>query len=276
MKERIEKVRKKYGNLTVIKRVDDYVSPNGSHAPVYQCLCDCGNIVNVRKSVIISGGKRSCGCIENKKHQSYKISSTISKDMLIEYYINKQYSLRQLQGLLHVQREVIKTKLIEYGVPIRDGHSDVYYKSRRKYEEWQSGSRDYNKIIEQYIGRPLHENEVVHHIDFNRANNNIENLFLFDSDTLHNAYHGYLKHHDYISPNQFIVEYKDIYEKVLSYDFLFLEYIVNGKSISLISKQNSPVSRRAITKALNKYGLFNARDKSKNQYDNYNIKPKED
>lgn len=271
MKERIEIVGKKYGHLTVIKRVDDYISPNGSHAPVYQCLCDCGNIVNVRKSVIISGSKKSCGCVENEKCQSYKISNAIPKETLIEYYINKQYSLRQLQDLLHIQREVIKNQLVEYGIPIRDGHSDVYYKSRRKYEKWQSGSRDYNKIMEQHIGRPLLENEVVHHIDFNRSNNDIDNLYLFNSNTIHIAYHGYIKYHDYISPDQFVSKYAEIYEKVLSYDFLYLEYIVNCKSVSLISKQNSPVSRRTITKALNKYNLFELRSKHKNQYNNSNL-----
>lgn len=268
MKEHIEIIGKKYGHLTVIKRVDDYISPSGSHAPVYQCLCDCGNIIVVRKSLLINDNKKSCGCIKNENQQSYIIDNVVSKELLLDYYVNKQYSLRQLQDLLHIQRKIIKNKLIEYGIPIRDGHSDVYYRSRRKYEEWQSGSRDYNKIMEKYIGRPLLKNEVVHHIDFNRNNNNIDNLYVFKNSTLHSAYHGYVKFHEYISPSQFVTEYADLYEKVLSYDFLYYEYIVKGKSIALISKQNYPISRRTITKALIKYSLFNIREKSKNQYDN--------
>lgn len=49
----------------------------------------------------------------------------------------------------------------------------------------------YEHIIkaEEKLGRELKEGEVVHHIDHNRSNNNLNNLMIFDSISSHTAYH---------------------------------------------------------------------------------------
>ena len=48
-------IGKKFGSLTVLERVDDYVSPSGNKASRYLCRCDCGN------EYITRGGWLSCG-----------------------------------------------------------------------------------------------------------------------------------------------------------------------------------------------------------------------
>lgn len=48
-------------------------------------------------------------------------------------------------------------------------------------------------VAEKILGRPLKENEVVHHMDFNRRNNNENNLMIFASNADHNRYHGQLR-----------------------------------------------------------------------------------
>lgn len=45
-------------------------------------------------------------------------------------------------------------------------------------------------IMEKNIGRELKENEIVHHIDGNRINNNIENLKLLESQGAHRTEHA--------------------------------------------------------------------------------------
>lgn len=44
-------------------------------------------------------------------------------------------------------------------------------------------------MMEKKLGRKLRRGEVVHHIDGNKLNNNINNLMLFSSQTKHYAYH---------------------------------------------------------------------------------------
>lgn len=48
-------------------------------------------------------------------------------------------------------------------------------------------------IMAQHLGRPLTEEEVVHHKNFVRNDNRIENLELFKNDAEHLAYHRELK-----------------------------------------------------------------------------------
>lgn len=51
---------------------------------------------------------------------------------------------------------------------------------------------EHRLIMEKHIDRYLHPHEIVHHIDFDKSNNNIENLHLFFSYTEHSKYHYYL------------------------------------------------------------------------------------
>lgn len=55
----------KFGKLTVIKRVDDYVSPKGEHKPRWQCSCSCGDNDEViaTSNCLKQGEVKSCGCL---------------------------------------------------------------------------------------------------------------------------------------------------------------------------------------------------------------------
>lgn len=70
----------KFGRLTVIERVEDYITPNGRKNVRWLCKCDCGNEVVVFANNL---GKTtwSCGCFakENmskikKKYNTYDLS----------------------------------------------------------------------------------------------------------------------------------------------------------------------------------------------------------
>lgn len=50
---------KKFGRLTVQKRID-------GNCTKYQCRCDCGNVVIVLSSNLITGATKSCGCLRSE------------------------------------------------------------------------------------------------------------------------------------------------------------------------------------------------------------------
>lgn len=55
----------KYGNLLVIKK--SYTKKvNNKTRSFWQCLCDCGNIVDIQRDCLIGGGTKSCGCLKLK------------------------------------------------------------------------------------------------------------------------------------------------------------------------------------------------------------------
>jgi hypothetical protein len=49
--------------------------------------------------------------------------------------------------------------------------------------------REHRLIAENWIGRPLQNNEVVHHVDGCRVNNRIENLMVFVNNIVHLIWH---------------------------------------------------------------------------------------
>lgn len=67
-----EYIGKKFGMLTVLKRVEDYIAPNGNRQTRVLCECECGNKNHV---VTISSLKKdkSCGC------KRYELSGKANK-----------------------------------------------------------------------------------------------------------------------------------------------------------------------------------------------------
>lgn len=57
---------KRFGRLTVKHRVDDYQQPNGNKIPVWHCVCDCGNEIDVRSPNLRYGDTHSCGCLKKE------------------------------------------------------------------------------------------------------------------------------------------------------------------------------------------------------------------
>lgn len=62
----IDLVGKVYDNLTVIERVDDYISPSGNKSVRWKCRCKCGNITYRTTSWLNSAKNQSCGCLKSQ------------------------------------------------------------------------------------------------------------------------------------------------------------------------------------------------------------------
>ena len=58
----------RYGQLTIVKEVEPYVSPSGEKKRLFQCKCDCGEVVPVKLNHLRSGNSKTCGCSRGQKH----------------------------------------------------------------------------------------------------------------------------------------------------------------------------------------------------------------
>ena len=74
-----------YGRLTVIKRVDDYISPSGSRKVQWLCKCKCGKEVIVTGNNLKNGNSKSCGCYNRELLP--KINSTHNASNTRLYHI---------------------------------------------------------------------------------------------------------------------------------------------------------------------------------------------
>ena len=66
MQRKKVEVGKKYNRLTVIKKLEVYVSPGGTTTNRYRCKCECGNIKDVLSTHLNSGKIKSCGCFNKE------------------------------------------------------------------------------------------------------------------------------------------------------------------------------------------------------------------
>lgn len=67
MAKHIDITGNRYGRLTVIKlnkeKTETQTNKDGSKIYFYDCLCDCGNDITIRKGYLTNGHTKSCGCL---------------------------------------------------------------------------------------------------------------------------------------------------------------------------------------------------------------------
>ena len=57
-----------YGRLTVLARLDAYVSPAGYTKTRWRCRCECGTEITTLGARLAAGGVTSCGCAFRDAH----------------------------------------------------------------------------------------------------------------------------------------------------------------------------------------------------------------
>jgi len=202
---------------------------------------------------------------QRNTYNKYKIF----KDDLEDLYLNEELSVRAIANIYNCSTGCIKGALIYFGIledlnNLRPANYSKYYDSRRvQYHN----HRVYRTVMAKHLGRPLTDLEVVHHIDFDRSHNTIDNLFLFESQRVHDLYHGYIRSHEYIHPQEFIDSiYPKYLETFLDKDWLYNEYIISNESMASISEY-CDISRGSIKTSLLEFNILNSKPKRINQYD---------
>lgn len=95
----------KFNKLTVIERVDDYISPKGEHKPRWRCSCDCGenDDVIVTSNRLKRGDTKSCGCLQ-KELYGKRNDFEIMDDYVVLYTQQKEPFYVDLDDLSKVQK----------------------------------------------------------------------------------------------------------------------------------------------------------------------------
>lgn len=62
----IDLTGQRFGRLTVLRRAEDHVQPNGQRKTQWLCKCDCGNEAIVQYQVLTRGEAESCGCLNKE------------------------------------------------------------------------------------------------------------------------------------------------------------------------------------------------------------------
>lgn len=153
-------------------------NPNFKHGRTcYPNYCmDCGKLIDKQ------GRSKRCPKCEQSKNPKRKgiKHSKRSKD-LIGIKSKEKFTKEYLENI-KIKHEGLKKRSIggytlikSYEHPNRNSHNDVF---------------EHRLVMENHLGRYLKKEEVIHHIDENRTNNNIENLYLCKNISNHQKVHS--------------------------------------------------------------------------------------
>ena len=141
----------------------------------------------------------------------------MSREELYRAYVTENHNLRYIAKQAGVSYRTVQDWLTRYGIKLTAAELSGK-RSHRGEESWNyqggkitqngyvylrrpddpSANRDgyvmeHRMIVEQAIGRRLYQGEQVHHIDFDKAHNWIENLILFPSAAAHTEFHKWME-----------------------------------------------------------------------------------
>lgn len=194
----------------------------------YLVQCECGNVRKVRGNSLKRGKSKSCGCLQREiasKNRSRKALAT--REWLYERYIVEKMPIKRIATLLGMKHaSTVKGWIEREGIPLRsreerrslinyvhdeshpnfiDGRSSLSqnrsYRSvyipaqdRHLHRCTKNGSCPQHVFVfEQFIGRRLNDGEIVHHVNYDRLDNRLENLILLPSHKAHVDLHFYIE-----------------------------------------------------------------------------------
>ena len=191
----------KFGKLTFIS----WVQNTYPRRAVFRC--DCGNEKQIIAFNVRSGRTKSCGCISHTK-EKVKVGDVFGKWTVIETGLSKRIGKKTFSACkckCSCEKQTVRILALNSlcrglskscGCKIKDIMRDKAFPHRPRmcygyryvycpthpYALKNCGNAGYimehRLIMEQHIGRYLTEEEVVHHKDRNKVNNDISNLQL--------------------------------------------------------------------------------------------------
>lgn len=151
---------RKFGRLKIIK----IVGRNKDRRIVWLCICDCGKYINASSHELLSGDTKSCGCLKKE---------------------------RACEHMRRVGKAGTGIKNNRWkGGRIKKGAGYIAILAREHPFATATGYvLEHRLVMERMLGRYLRPEEVVHHKDGNKKNNDITNLVLFKNSNDHLEHH---------------------------------------------------------------------------------------
>lgn len=94
-----------FGELTVLKRDEDYISPKGYHLTKWLCRCVCGNQISIIPKGLLKGVRTFCN---HKNHIKIKIREEVESYgyIFIDEYLDRNYRMVLIQDKIGYKYDV--------------------------------------------------------------------------------------------------------------------------------------------------------------------------
>ena len=75
-----------FGKLTAIEKTGYGVDKDGKRYALWKCKCECGNEIIAKQHTLVSGGKKSCGCMRKRDYTKPIVNHSMSKTRIYRTY----------------------------------------------------------------------------------------------------------------------------------------------------------------------------------------------
>ncbi len=137
----------------------------------------------------------------------------VSRDELYDQYVTQGHGMRWLAQKHNVTYRTIQSWIRKYGIKLtpeqhgsrirgpkngnfvgyKNNHGYVYIVKRDHPECSRDGYvMEHRVVVEDFIGRLLTQSEQVHHLNYEKADNDLMNLMLFANAADHTAFHKWM------------------------------------------------------------------------------------
>lgn len=144
--------------------------------------------------------------IPNQKYNRYAHHVTFSDADLTRMYVTEKMSTTDIAFLCGVAKESIANHLKRLGITRPFSGPESRFKLRKRFigqyhkgyplkvlpnhpRASQGKVAVHILVMEEYLGKPLEKNQIVHHIDLDRGNFDITNLYVCESTSEHSKVH---------------------------------------------------------------------------------------
>lgn len=153
------------------------------------------------------------------------IKDDLTKERLEDLYLNKHLTYQEIADIYEITRAYVAKLIKEYSIDTSKGEKfiincdncqqpfEIYrkkfknsslhycgnacYQAHRtsfsNYKSSRQGQRIARAVMANHLGRELSALEVVHHVDGDNMNNDLDNLILFVSQAEHIRYHHQIR-----------------------------------------------------------------------------------
>lgn len=139
-------IGQKFGKLTVISLKERGIDSKGSHNyTIWNCKCDCGNIIPVRTNYLLSKHTTSCGCNRNTVNGGPSKGEELIKTILLKEQIpfQREYICKDLRNNLYRFDFYLPQSFIaiEYNGVQHYEYTSFFYKTRADFLKAQERDR---------------------------------------------------------------------------------------------------------------------------------------